>query len=82
MNDRSRRDQIEDDLETNLLVEASAGTGKTHCLTSRLVKGLTSGRYRATDTAAVTFTRKAAAELRSRVRTRLEKSGDSQALAQ
>ncbi|MGE0492257.1 MAG: UvrD-helicase domain-containing protein, partial [Vulcanimicrobiota bacterium] len=82
MNDQSRRDQIANDLDLNLLVEASAGTGKTHCLTARLVNGLVCGRYQAGNTAAVTFTRKAAAELRSRVRRELEKTGDQAALAQ
>ncbi|MBX3171110.1 MAG: UvrD-helicase domain-containing protein [Candidatus Eremiobacteraeota bacterium] len=80
MNDAEARRRIVTDLESNFLVEASAGSGKTHCLVARLVAGVTRGRYPIERIAAVTFTRKAAAELSARLRLELEKSA-SPALA-
>ncbi|MFA5507078.1 MAG: UvrD-helicase domain-containing protein, partial [Vulcanimicrobiota bacterium] len=70
--DQEARCQILHDFSTNLFVEASAGSGKTHSLVSRIVEGLAVGLVIASETAVVTFTRKAAAELRGRVRLRLE----------
>lgn len=59
------------DLDVNYLIEASAGTGKTACLVERIVQALQSRRYQAQGIAAVTFTRQAAGELRSRLRQKL-----------
>jgi ATP-dependent exoDNAse (exonuclease V) beta subunit len=70
--DQEARSQIQHAFSTNLFVEASAGSGKTHSLVSRIVEGLAVGQVIAAETAVVTFTRKAAAELRGRVRLRLE----------
>jgi ATP-dependent helicase/nuclease subunit A len=70
------------DLGRNLLVEASAGTGKTYTLVHRLREALLSGRHTPGQVAAVTFTRKAAAELRSRLRLALEEAGATSILAQ
>ncbi len=56
----------------NILVEASAGTGKTHRLVERIVEGIRTGQFRAGRVAAITFTRKAASELRGRLRQELE----------
>ncbi len=49
-----------------LLVEAAAGTGKTTSLVGRMVTLIADGRCEIGRLAAVTFTRKAAAELRAR----------------
>lgn len=70
--DQEARSQILHDFSSNLFVEASAGSGKTHSLVSRIVEGLAGGQVVASETAVLTFTRKAAAELRGRVRLRLE----------
>ncbi len=72
--DRAARDRIERDLETNFLVEAGAGSGKTQSLVARLVAVLRSGRATIDTLAAVTFTRKAAAELRGRFQVGLERA--------
>jgi ATP-dependent helicase/nuclease subunit A len=56
-----------------MLVEAAAGTGKTTSLVGRMTALVASGRCRVDTLAAVTFTRKAAAELRGRFTAALEK---------
>lgn len=56
------------------LVEASAGTGKTTSLVARLAQALLEEGLDAHQLAAVTFTRKAAAELRGRLRLKLEQA--------
>ena len=72
MTDQDARQAIANDLNDNFWVEASAGSGKTQSLASRMVQGLVTGVFAPADVAAVTFTRKAAAELRVRVRLGLE----------
>jgi ATP-dependent helicase/nuclease subunit A len=71
--DADARARIERDLDASLLVEAGAGAGKTTAMAARMVALVRSGRARADSLAAVTFTRKAAAELRERFQTQLEK---------
>ncbi|NMA72016.1 MAG: UvrD-helicase domain-containing protein, partial [Firmicutes bacterium] len=70
--DQAARTRIVEDLETCFLVEAGAGSGKTHSLVSRMVSLIASGRAHPSQMAAITFTRKAAAELRERFQIRLE----------
>ncbi len=70
--DQEQRSKILQDLDTTILVEAAAGTGKTTCLIERMVALLTEGRCSIQTLAAVTFTRKAAAELRSQFQIALE----------
>ena len=72
--DSAGRRAIRDSLDTSLLVEAAAGTGKTTELVRRLVAVLASGRARIDGVAAVTFTRKAAGELKLRLREALDRA--------
>ncbi|MGD8330698.1 MAG: UvrD-helicase domain-containing protein [Acidobacteriota bacterium] len=72
--DQAERDRIDHDLDTNLLVEAGAGSGKTRALLERLQALIRTGRATVAEIAAVTFTRKAAAELRERFQAALEES--------
>jgi len=70
--DQVARDRIAQDLETNLLVEAGAGSGKTTALVGRMIALIVTGSATAGEIAAVTFTRKAAGELRERFQTGIE----------
>jgi ATP-dependent helicase/nuclease subunit A len=72
--DQLDRDRIEADLDTNLLVEAGAGSGKTHSMVGRMVALVRTGTATVDEVAAVTFTRKAAGELRERFQERLEQA--------
>jgi len=70
--DLDQRRRITGDLDANLLVEAGAGSGKTKALTDRMVALVAEGRAEVDELAAITFTRKAAAELRERFQDALE----------
>src|SRR4051812_45687105 len=70
--DQESRRIIREELETNLLVEAGAGSGKTQMLAERMAAGVAAGVYQVEHMAAVTFTRKAASELRGRFHLALE----------
>jgi ATP-dependent helicase/nuclease subunit A len=70
--DQSARDRIVAALDQNLLVEAGAGSGKTTAMVERLVALILTGAATIDQVVAVTFTRKAAAELRERFQERLE----------
>jgi ATP-dependent helicase/nuclease subunit A len=70
--DQAARERIQGDLLTNLLVEAGAGSGKTHSMVGRMVELIRTGTATVDQVAAVTFTRKAAGELRERFQVRLE----------
>jgi ATP-dependent helicase/nuclease subunit A len=54
--------------ESHVAVTAGAGTGKTHMLSARYLHLLTQHQFSPLEIVAVTFTRKAATELRSRIR--------------
>ncbi len=58
--------------ERSLALEASAGTGKTWTLTALAVRWIAEGRAELSELLIVTFTRAATAELRDRVRARLD----------
>lgn len=72
--DEEDRRKIVEDLDRTFLVEAGAGSGKTRSLVDRMLALLRTGASSIDKTAAVTFTRKAAAELRGRFQTSLEKA--------
>jgi ATP-dependent exoDNAse (exonuclease V) beta subunit len=69
-----QRDLIRTALDDTLIVEAAAGTGKTTQLVARLVLLIATGRARITEVVAVTFSEKAAGELKLRLREELEKA--------
>jgi ATP-dependent helicase/nuclease subunit A len=66
--DKRARERILHDLDTTLLIEAAAGTGKTTELVRRIVAVIASGRTTLDRIVAVTFTEKAAGELKLRLR--------------
>ena len=82
--DAATRVAIVDDLGDTMFVEAGAGSGKTKSLVDRVVALVTRAGVPMREIAAVTFTEKAAAELRDRIRRELERaalSGDTRARA-
>ena len=72
--DADERARIVQQLEANFLVEAAAGTGKTTSMVGRMAALIASGRAGAANIAAVTFTRKAASELKVRFVLALERA--------
>jgi ATP-dependent exoDNAse (exonuclease V) beta subunit len=69
--DEARR-RIREDLGTTLIVEAAAGTGKTTMLVARIIAVLRAGVAALDRIVAVTFTEKAAGEMKLRLRSGLE----------
>ena len=76
--DADVRNAIADDLGATLFVEASAGTGKTTSLVQRVTNLVATGTTTLDRIAAITFTEAAAAELRDRIRSELEKASADQ----
>jgi ATP-dependent helicase/nuclease subunit A len=70
--DSSARQAIATALDETLVVEAAAGTGKTTELVNRIVRILASKRADVNGIVAVTFTEKAAGELKLRLREALD----------
>jgi ATP-dependent helicase/nuclease subunit A len=72
--DQRVRDRIRADLDTTLIIEAAAGTGKTTALVNRIVAVIASDRAKLNQIVAVTFTEKAAGELKLRLRAEIERA--------
>src|SRR5450759_4265273 len=72
--DSLARHLIRTSLKESLIVEASAGTGKTTELVNRIVAVLRAGLTRIDRVVAVTFTHKAAGELKVRLRQELDQA--------
>jgi ATP-dependent exoDNAse (exonuclease V) beta subunit len=70
--DANARQIIATALDDTLVVEAAAGTGKTTELVGRIVRVLATGRAGVDNIVAVTFTEKAAGELKLRLREALD----------
>ncbi len=72
LTDEKARERIEQHLDATLFVEAGAGSGKTGSLVKRVVSIVLTEGVPLRAVAAVTFTEKAAAELRDRLRAAFE----------
>ena len=72
--DEAARVRIREDLASTLVVEAAAGTGKTTMLVARIIAVLREGVADLDRIIAVTFTEKAAGEMKLRLRAELEKA--------
>jgi ATP-dependent helicase/nuclease subunit A len=72
--DEKYRQIILNSLNDSMLVEAGAGSGKTTSLVQRMLALIASGKCTVDKMVAVTFTRKAAAELKGRFQIALEKT--------
>lgn len=71
--DQQARKRIVEELDTTFLVEAGAGSGKTTSLVGRLLALIESGTAKMEHIAAITFTNKAADEMKERFRIALER---------
>ena len=80
--DQPARDRIRNDLDTTLVVEAAAGTGKTTELVRRIISVIKSGRAGLDRIVAVTFTDAAAGELKLRLRAEIERERQSPGASQ
>ncbi|CAN5522796.1 hypothetical protein BH20ACT2_BH20ACT2_24030 [soil metagenome] len=78
--DQAARARITTDLDSTLFVEAGAGSGKTTALVARVVALVTTGTVELRQIAAITFTEKAGAELRHRVRQELQEAAEGEGL--
>jgi len=72
LSDTEARRRISEELDSTLFVEAAAGTGKTTALVSRITALVRTGRARLDRIVAVTFTEKAAGEMKLRLRGDIE----------
>lgn len=73
MSNEARR-AIRTQLDLNFFIEAAAGTGKTYELIQRAIALLASGKASIDKLAVITFTEKAAGELKLRLRTELDQA--------
>jgi ATP-dependent exoDNAse (exonuclease V) beta subunit len=71
--DQETRDRVTREIDRCCVVEAGAGTGKTTLLVDRALQILASGRATLDQIAVITFTEKAAGELKVRLRRQIEK---------
>lgn len=71
LRDQDARDVVTSVLDRNVMVLAGAGAGKTHALVERMVALVRCGKVQIDRIAAITFTRKAAGEMRGRFLRRL-----------
>ena len=69
--DQAIREAASRDLGTSFFLEAGAGTGKTRILVERVIEIVRTGAADIQDVVVITFTEKAAGELRARIRERL-----------
>ena len=65
--DQAVRERAMSSLSTSVFLQAGAGTGKTSVLVGRVVHAVKTGRAELREIIAITFTEKAAGELRDRV---------------
>src|SRR3972149_6637400 len=72
--DQDIRERAGRDLRQSYIVDAGAGTGKTTVLISRAMGAIASGKTALDMIVAITFTEKAAGELKVRLRGELEKA--------
>ncbi len=72
--DGKQRELASGDLSQSYIVEAAAGTGKTTVLVSRILNLIREGEAGLEEVVAITFTEKAAAELKVKLRQELERA--------
>ena len=76
--DAQARRRVLTDFGTTLFVEAAAGTGKTSVLVGRIVALICAGISTLDRIVAVTFTEKAAGEMKLRLRAEIERARNAE----
>ena len=71
--DQEQRDRAAQDISESYIIEAAAGTGKTTVLVTRIINLIKEGEARLEEIVAITFTEKAAAELKVKLRQEMER---------
>jgi len=71
--DQEQRDRAAQDISESYIIEAAAGTGKTTVLVTRIINLIRKGEARLEEVVAITFTEKAAAELKVKLRQEMER---------
>jgi len=71
--DQEQRDRAAQDISESYIIEAAAGTGKTTVLVTRIINLIKAGDARLEEIVAITFTEKAAAELKVKLRQEMER---------
>src|SRR6266446_3506290 len=66
-------------LDRNIVIEASAGTGKTYTLVQTILQALFEKNLKMDELVALTFTKKAAGEMKERIAAELQKVDSPQA---
>ena len=77
--DQEQRDRAAQDISESYIIEAAAGTGKTTVLVTRIINLIKAGEARLEEIVAITFTEKAAAELKVKLRQELERALSNEA---
>ena len=72
--DQEQRERAAQDISESYIIEAAAGTGKTTVLVTRIINLIKAGEARLEEIVAITFTEKAAAELKVKLRQELERA--------
>ncbi len=70
--DERERQKAAEDIDNSYCVEAGAGTGKTTLLVNRFLSIIGRGKARCGQIVAITFTEKAASEMKFRLRTKID----------
>src|SRR5438093_369602 len=68
------------DLNRNIVIEASAGTGKTYTLVQNILQALFQKNLEMDQLVALTFTKKAAGEMKERIAVELQKIDQAQSM--
>ena len=77
--DQAQREKAVEAIDESICLEAGAGTGKTTLLVNRYLSILKTGRAKCTEIVAITFTEKAAAEMKTRLRREITALAESDA---
>ncbi len=72
----SAQEKVVNHEKGNILISASAGSGKTHTMIERVIRLILNGKARVEEILAVTFTEKAAADMKEKLKSALIKTVD------